>query len=101
MTSTGDGPRRAELVAALSLAIDLGLGQPMEHMLRSAVIATRIADRMGLSADQRDVVFYANLVAWIGCHADSHELARMFGDDIAFRADTYAVDMTGPPSSAC
>lgn len=97
MTSTGDGPRRAELVAALSLAIDLGLGQPMEHMLRSAVIATRIADRMGLSADQRDVVFYANLVAWIGCHADSHELARMFGDDIAFRADTYAVDMTGLP----
>ncbi len=49
MTSTGDGPRRAELVAALSLAIDLGLGQPMEHMLRSAVIATRIADRMRLT----------------------------------------------------
>ncbi|MFZ2528267.1 MAG: HD domain-containing phosphohydrolase [Rhodococcus sp. (in: high G+C Gram-positive bacteria)] len=97
MVSGRDGPRRAELVAALSLAIDLGLGQPMEHMLRSALIATRIADRMGLSADQRGVVFYANLVAWIGCHADSHELARMFGDDIAFRADTYSVDMTGLP----
>lgn len=97
MATSGDGPRRAELVAALSLAIDLGLGQPMEHMLRSAVIATRIADRMGLSAEQRTVVFYANLIAWIGCHADSHELAHMFGDDIAFRADTYSVDMTGLP----
>ena len=29
------GLRRAELLAAISLAIDLSLGQPMEHMLRS------------------------------------------------------------------
>ena len=29
-------PSRAELLAALSIAIDLGLGQPAEHMLRSA-----------------------------------------------------------------
>lgn len=94
---SGDGPRRAELLAALSLAIDLGLGQPMEHMLRSSLIATRIAERMGLGAPQRAVVYYANLVAWIGCHADSHELARLFGDDIAFRADTYRVDMAGLP----
>jgi hypothetical protein len=32
---TGDHVRRAEVLAALSLAIDLGLGQPMDHMLRS------------------------------------------------------------------
>jgi hypothetical protein len=31
----------AELVAAFSLATDLGLGQPMEHVLRSWVIAAR------------------------------------------------------------
>ncbi|NCL76502.1 MULTISPECIES: HD domain-containing phosphohydrolase [unclassified Rhodococcus (in: high G+C Gram-positive bacteria)] len=92
-----DGPRRAELLAALSLAIDLGLGQPMEHMLRSAVLAGRIAERMGLDARQQAVVYYANLVAWIGCHADSHELAQLFGDDIALRADTYGVDMRGLP----
>ncbi len=91
------GLRRAELLAAISLAIDLGLGQPMEHMLRSSLIATRIAERMGLDAQQRATVYYANLVGWIGCHADSHELSELFGDDIAFRADTYGVDMTGLP----
>jgi HD-GYP domain-containing protein (c-di-GMP phosphodiesterase class II) len=91
------GLRRAELLAATSLAIDLGLGQPMEHMLRSSLIATRIAERMGLDAQQRATVYYANLVGWIGCHADSHELSALFGDDIAFRADTYSVDMTGLP----
>ncbi|MGO8936371.1 MAG: HD domain-containing phosphohydrolase [Mycobacterium sp.] len=91
------GLLRAELLAAISLAIDLGLGQPMEHMLRSSLIATRIAERMGLDAQQRATVYYANLVGWIGCHADSHELSALFGDDIAWRADTYAVDMTGLP----
>jgi HD-GYP domain-containing protein (c-di-GMP phosphodiesterase class II) len=91
------GLRRAELLAATSLAIDLGLGQPMEHMLRSSLIATRIAERMGFDAQQRATVYYANLVGWIGCHADSHELSALFGDDIAFRADTYGVDMAGLP----
>ncbi len=91
------GLRKAELLAAISLAIDLGLGQPMEHMLRSSLIATRIAERMGLDAQQRATVYYANLVGWIGCHADSHELSALFGDDIAFRADTYGVDMAGLP----
>jgi len=95
--ASGKGLRRAELLAAISLAIDLGLGQPMEHMLRSSLIATRIAERMGLDATQRAIVYYANLVGWVGCHADSHELSALFGDDIAFRADTYAVDMTGLP----
>ena len=93
----GRGLRRAELLAAISLAIDLGLGQPMEHMLRSSLIATRIAERMGLDAQRRATVYYANLVGWIGCHADSHELSALFGDDIAFRADTYDVDMAGLP----
>ena len=66
-------------------------------MLRSSLIATRIAERMGFDAQRRATVYYANLVGWIGCHADSHELSALFGDDIAFRADTYSVDMTGLP----
>lgn len=88
-------PRRAELVAALSLGLDLGLGQPMDHMLRAAVIATRLADRVGLDADRRGVVFYAQLLSWIGCQADSPELTALFVDEIAFRAGTFPVDLQG------
>lgn len=90
-------PTRAELLAALSVAIDLGLGQPAEHMLRSALIATRLADRLSLSPQQRDCVYYTTLIMWIGCHADSHEYARWFGDDIAVRHDSYLVDWSGIP----
>ncbi|OOK82372.1 HD domain protein [Mycobacterium kansasii] len=95
--SDAELPTRAELLAALSVAIDLGLGQPAEHMLRSALIATRLADRLGLSRQQRDSTYYATLIMWIGCHADSHEYARWFGDDIAVRHDSYLVDWSGLP----
>ncbi|KUI39196.1 HD domain-containing phosphohydrolase [Mycobacterium sp. GA-2829] len=88
---------RAEVLAALSVAIDLGLGQPAEHMLRSALIATRLADRLGLTPEQRDCAYYSTLIMWIGCHADSHEYARWFGDDIAVRRDSYLVDWSGLP----
>lgn len=90
-------PTRAEVLAALSVAIDLGLGQPAEHMLRSALIATRLADRLGLTRAQRDCVYYATLIMWIGCHADSHEYARWFGDDVAVRRASYLVDWSGLP----
>jgi len=90
-------PSRAEILAALSVAIDLGLGQPAEHMLRAALIGTRIADRLGLDRSQRDCVYYTTLVMWIGCHADSHEFANWFGDDISVRRDSYHVDWAGLP----
>lgn len=41
------GVRLAELVAALSLGIDLGFGQPMEHVLRQCLIVLRLAEEYG------------------------------------------------------
>lgn len=93
----GSGVRLAELVAALSLATDLGLGQPQEHVLRQTVIARRLAAAAGLPEDQQTAVFYVSLLAWVGCVSDSHELATWFGDDQRMRADSYQVDMAGMP----
>ena len=87
--------RLAELVAALSLAVDLGLGQPMEHLLRSCLIALRLADQIGLDEQERAVVYYVALLGWVGCHADAHEQAIWFGDDIVLKADRFPVDMIG------
>lgn len=88
---------RAELLASLSLAVDLGLGQPMEHVLRQTVIGMRLADRAGMDEETRAAVYYVSLVAWVGCTADSADLARLFGDDLRMRADSYAVDLAGMP----
>ena len=74
--------RLAELVAALSLGIDLGFGQPMEHVLRQCLISLRLAEAIGLGEEERSVVYYTALLLNVGCHSDAHEQARWFGDDI-------------------
>ena len=81
--------RLAELVAALSLGVDLGFGQPMEHVLRQCLIALRLAEGIGLDEPQRAVVYYTALLVNVGCHSDAHEQAKWFGDDIALKADKY------------
>lgn len=91
------GLRLAELVAAFSLATDLGLGQPMEHVLRSWVIAGRLGDYLGVESDERAALYYVVTLAWVGCVADTPEVATWFGDDIAFRHDYYEVDLAGLP----
>src|SRR5271170_1914423 len=87
----GDGARvrLAELVAALSLGVDLGFGQPMEHVLRQCLIALRLAERVGLDDGARAVVYYTALLVNVGCHSDAHEQAKWFGDDIALKSTKY------------
>jgi hypothetical protein len=81
--------RLAELVAALSLGIDLGFGQPMEHILRQCLIALRLAEQIGLDEQARGVVYYTALLVGVGCHTDAHEQAKWFGDDIALKSIKY------------
>jgi HD-GYP domain-containing protein (c-di-GMP phosphodiesterase class II) len=81
--------RLAELVAALSLGVDLGFGQPMEHVLRQCLIALAIAERLGLEDEERAVVYYTALLIMVGCHTDAHEQAKWFGDDMALKGLKY------------
>jgi HD-GYP domain-containing protein (c-di-GMP phosphodiesterase class II) len=85
--------RLAELVAALSLGVDLGFGQPMEHVLRQCMIALRLAEFVGLGDEERSVVYYAALLVNVGCHTDAHEQAKWFGDDITLKSGKYAHEL--------
>jgi hypothetical protein len=83
-----------------SLGIDLGFGQPMEHVLGQCVLALRIADKAGLDDDEKAVVYYTALIVNVGCHVDAHEQAKWFGDDIALRAMKYEHDQRSAPGAA-
>ena len=63
--------RLAELIGALSLATDLGLGLPQEHVLRQCRIALGLAERLGLDEHERAAAYYVALLAWVGCTAGS------------------------------
>jgi hypothetical protein len=59
--------RLADLILALSLATDLGLGQPMNHALRSARIAVRLGRAFGLDESALSDAYYLALLMFIGC----------------------------------
>jgi HD-GYP domain-containing protein (c-di-GMP phosphodiesterase class II) len=73
----------------LSLGTDLGLGQPMEHMIRACLIALRLAESAALDESERGVVYYSGLLAWVGCHTDAYEQAKWLGDDLAVKGDAH------------
>jgi len=54
--------RAAELIGALSLATDLGVGEPLEHGLRTTVIGVRLAESLGLDEEARREVYYVALL---------------------------------------
>lgn len=95
-----DQVRTAEVVAALSLATDLGMGLPLEHGLRSALIATRLGDILGVDPETRAEAFYTSLLFYIGCTASARTASEVFAEDFALT--TYAVPFRfgSPPQMA-
>jgi HD-GYP domain-containing protein (c-di-GMP phosphodiesterase class II) len=89
--------RLAEFLAALSLATDLGMGQPLEQALRTCLMALALGQRLGLGPDDLSDVYYVALLRFLGCTADAHEFAGMVGgDDIAARAAIAPVQGGSP-----
>jgi HD-GYP domain-containing protein (c-di-GMP phosphodiesterase class II) len=75
-----DEVRASELVAALCLATDLGMGFPLEHGLHSTLTAMRIADRIGVDPATATDTYYGCLLLYVGCTADAELAAETFVD---------------------
>jgi HD-GYP domain-containing protein (c-di-GMP phosphodiesterase class II) len=86
------GVRLAELMASLSLATDLGMGQPMEFALSSCILAVRLAEKCGYSDEALREVYYQALLRYIGCNAETDWLASIVRDEQSLRADFAQVD---------
>ncbi len=71
----------AELLAALSHALDLTEGAPAGHTLRSCMIAMRIADTIGINSDDRTALYYAMLLKDAGCSSNAARITALFGAD--------------------
>ena len=86
------GVRLAELMAALSLATDLGMGQPMEFALSSCILAVRLAEKRGYSDEALREVYYQALLRYIGCNAETDWLASIVGDEQRLRSEFARID---------
>jgi len=88
--------RLGELVATLALAQDNAFGQPLESQLRSCLLATWMCEAAGFDRDLRETVYWVALLRYIGCTGHAHEVATVFGDEIAIRAQTLVHDAANP-----
>jgi HD-GYP domain-containing protein (c-di-GMP phosphodiesterase class II) len=88
--------RLAEFVATLALAQDNAFGQPLESQLRSCLLASWMCEEGGLPDDVRATAYWVALLRYVGCTGHAHEVATLFGDDIAIRAQTLVHDAGNP-----
>ncbi|MCA1643905.1 MAG: HD domain-containing protein [Chloroflexi bacterium] len=80
----------------MSVATDLGMGQPMDFALRTCILALRLAETLGLSATDLRTIYYVALMRSAGCTAEAPFEAILFGDEIAARVWLSELDMGQP-----
>ena len=86
--TTGNGPRLAELLGALSLALDMTEGQPAGHCQRSCWIGQHIGRAIGLSTLEMRELYYATLLKDAGCSSNAARVCQLFlTDDRSFKRD--------------
>jgi HD-GYP domain-containing protein (c-di-GMP phosphodiesterase class II) len=84
--------RLGEFVATLALAQDNAFGQPLESQLRSCLLASWMCDAGGFDDDVRETAYWVSLLRYLGCTGHAHEVATLFGDEIAIRGQTLVHD---------
>jgi HD-GYP domain-containing protein (c-di-GMP phosphodiesterase class II) len=84
--------RRAELIGALSHALDITEGQPVGHGVRCAWIGLNIASQIGMSDGERADLYYTLLLKDIGCSSNAARICELYlADDIGFKQDFKTV----------
>src|SRR5262245_6708581 len=73
--------RLAEVLSALTYALDLTEGQRPGHTLRTAIIATRIGKVLELSQEDLSALYYAALLKDSGCSSNAARMSALFGSD--------------------
>ncbi len=85
--------RLAEVLSALTFALDLTEGQRPGHTLRTAVIAMRFGKSLKLDSEDLAALYYASLLKDSGCSSNAARMAALFGsDDQAVKRNMRLVD---------
>lgn len=78
----------ADLVGALSHALDITEGQPRGHALRCAFVAHEVGVRIGLPEEERADLFYSVLLKDLGCSSNAARICALYlTDDLTFKRD--------------
>jgi HD-GYP domain-containing protein (c-di-GMP phosphodiesterase class II) len=96
----GGDLRLSDILAALSYALDISDGQPAGHAVRSCLIGMRLADEVGLEADDRAALFYALLLKDAGCSSNAAKVSALYGaDDFTAKRNVKTVNHSYLPEA--
>lgn len=95
----GERPvRMADVLGAFSLASDFAMGLQAEHGVRSCYLGMHIADELGLSAEDRAHLYYAELLKDAGCTTWTSQLATFWlVDELVAKRDLQFFRDAGNP----
>ncbi len=79
-------------MACLSVAADLGMGQPSDYAMTTCIVGMRLGEALGFDDETLCDVYYETLLRYIGCNAETYWLASVVGDELAFRAEFAKID---------
>lgn len=85
--------RLAELLSALSHALDLVEGQPAGHCVRCCWIGVHIGREIGLDETEIWELYYTLLLKDLGCSSNAARICQLYlTDDVSFKRDFKTVD---------
>ena len=85
--------RRAEILAALSHALDLTEGQPRGHCIRVCWIGMHLGKCLNLTPWELTELYYTLLLKDLGCSSNAARICQLYlADDHAFKADFKLID---------
>jgi putative nucleotidyltransferase with HDIG domain len=89
--------RLAELLSALSYALDMVEGQPAGHCVRCCWIGIHIGRELGLPEAQIWELYYTLLMKDVGCSSNAARICQLYmTDDIAFKRDFMTINGSLP-----
>jgi HD-GYP domain-containing protein (c-di-GMP phosphodiesterase class II) len=84
--------RLSDVLSSLALAIDLGLGVPLQTVHRKVIVAVRLGKAAGLSEADLKRTYWIGFLRYVGCTTTSHDDSYLTGDELALGDLLVATD---------
>lgn len=89
--------RLAELLSALSHALDMTEGQPAGHCVRCCWIGMHVGQEIGLGEAEIWELYYTLLLKDLGCTSNAARICQLYlTDDLSFKQDFKHIDGSLP-----
>ena len=98
MPSQPTAPSMAEIISALSFALDLTEGAVPGHALRCCLLGMRLGTELGFSDHDLGDLYHALLLKDVGCSSNAARMCQIIGggDDRAVKSGVKLEDWTKP-----